>query len=55
MRCAFCGVTFTGTPINQGGDVYCSIECADMAAELSGEESDYFEEDALDYEPYEDE
>lgn len=55
MRCAFCGVTFTGNPINQGGEVYCSIECADMAAELMGEEGGYYEEGALDYEPLEDE
>jgi hypothetical protein len=48
MICAFCGEKFTGKPIKQGGQVYCSIECADMAAEVVSEDEDYYEEDNLD-------
>ena len=49
MNCAFCGEGFIGRPIRQGEQIYCSIECADMAADVGvDEENDYFEEDSLD-------
>ena len=54
MICAFCGEKFTGKPIKQGGQVYCSIECADMAAEVVSEDEDYYEEDNLDIENLDD-
>ena len=55
MICAFCGEKFTGKPIKQGGQVYCSIECADMAAEVVSEDEDYEEDENLDIENYEEE
>jgi len=55
MICAFCGEKFSGRPIKQSGQAYCSIECANMAAEVVSEDEDYYEEDDLDMEHYEDE
>jgi hypothetical protein len=52
MICAFCGEKFSGKPIKQGGQVYCSIECADMAAEVVSEDEEYYEEDDLDLDNY---
>lgn len=55
MICAFCGEKFTGKPIKQGGQVYCSIECADMAAEVVSEDEEYYEDENLDVDNFEDE
>ena len=56
MICAYCGEEFQGRPIKQGGQIYCSIECADRAAEVVvEEEEDYYEEDPLDLAAAEDE
>jgi hypothetical protein len=44
MICAFCGDKFNGRPVKQGGQVFCSIECADRAAEIGVEEEDFLEE-----------
>jgi hypothetical protein len=49
MVCKFCGEEFPGKPIRQGGFIFCSIECANMAADIGTDEDDeYFEEEALD-------
>lgn len=56
MICKFCGDEFAGRPVKQGSQVYCSIGCADMAAEMSSEEEDeYFDENELDMDVTEDE
>ena len=55
MICAFCGEKFTGKPVKQGGAIYCSIECADMAAEVVSDDEDYYEEDNLDVDNFDDE
>ncbi|MCX6829794.1 MAG: hypothetical protein NT002_11020 [candidate division Zixibacteria bacterium] len=55
MICAFCGEKFMGKPVKQGGQFYCSIECADMAAEVVSEDEDYEEDENLDIENYEEE
>lgn len=47
MVCEFCGGDFEGRPIRQGDQVFCSIECANMAAQIGAEEDDYYEEDVL--------
>ncbi len=39
MRCAECGEKLTGKPIRKGTRVFCSIDCAESAAE------DRFDED----------
>lgn len=39
MRCAECGDKITGKPVRKGTRVFCSIDCAESAAE------DKFEED----------
>jgi hypothetical protein len=44
-----------GKPVKQGGQFYCSIECADMAAEVVSEDEDYEEDENLDIENYEEE
>ncbi len=33
MRCVFCGEEFTGRPVHQDGQIYCSLECADLASQ----------------------
>jgi hypothetical protein len=52
MICAFCGEKFSGKPIKQGGQVYCSIECADMAAEVVAEDEEYYEEETPELDSY---
>jgi len=49
MICAFCGEEFHGRPVFQGGQNYCSIECANTDADVSDEEDEYYEEDPLDF------
>ena len=55
MVCEFCGEEFEGKPVRQAGQVFCSIECADMAAEVGTDDEDYFEEDELDLNPMDEE
>ncbi len=49
MYCAQCGEKITGKPIKQGGEFYCSLECANLAAGIEPEELDegYYEEEAV--------
>jgi len=53
MECAFCGEELTGSPVRQNGHTYCSVDCAEMAAEVGIDEDelelgDEEEEDDLD-------
>jgi len=50
MRCAECGEKIDGKPYRQSGIVYCSLECANVAAgiDVNEEEDDYFEEEPID-------
>jgi hypothetical protein len=54
MICAFCGEKFNGRPVKQAGLAYCSIECANMAAEVGSDEEEYFDEVPLDLESADD-
>ena len=48
LHCANCSEKILGKPVRQGGDIFCSLECANMAAGIDPEENDgYFEEDSL--------
>lgn len=53
MNCAQCGDRIEGKPVKQGGEFFCSLECAYQAAGLNPEEDEeYFDED--DFEGYND-
>ena len=56
MICEFCNEEFTGRPVKQGGQVYCSIACADAAADIGKDYEDdgYYEEDDLELDSYRD-
>jgi len=68
MVCDYCGEEFTGRAVRQGGQSFCSIECADLAAEVDLDDLDadvddgmddsddagYYEEDELDLNPIDD-
>jgi hypothetical protein len=48
MFCAHCAEKITGKPIRQGGEYYCSLECANAASGIATDDSEeYFEEDAI--------
>ena len=48
MICARCKEEFSGKPIRQANEYYCSLECANAAAGTpSDEEEAYFEESDL--------
>ncbi len=48
MVCAHCSEKITGKPIRQGGENYCSLECANAASGIETDDSEeYFEEDAI--------
>jgi len=54
MRCKFCNDEVKSSPIKQGDDFYCSLECANQAAGYASEEEDaYFEEDDITVNLYE--
>ncbi len=44
MICAHCKQKFSGKPTPQGGEMYCSLECADLASGHKDEGEGYFEE-----------
>jgi len=45
MYCAHCNEQFSGKPVRQGGEYYCSLECANLASGIVPDEEDgYFEE-----------
>jgi len=48
MDCVFCGNEITGRPIRQDGQVYCSIDCADTAAEVGADIDEYGMEEVRD-------
>ncbi len=48
MICAFCQAEISGKPIRQGGEYYCSLECANAASGIEADDGEeYFEEDAI--------
>lgn len=48
MRCSFCNDEIPSSPIKQGDEFYCSLECANQAAGYETDEEDsYFEEDDI--------
>ena len=48
MFCAYCNEKIEGKPIKQGGEYYCSLECANLASGIEPEEEEaYFEEEAI--------
>ena len=48
MHCAQCNDKITGKPIRQGGEYYCSLECANLASGIEPEEDEaYYEEDEI--------
>jgi hypothetical protein len=48
MYCAHCGEKINGKPIKQGGEFYCSLECANLASGIEPEEDEeYYEEDEI--------
>ena len=44
MNCVQCGEPIPGSPVKQGDEYYCSLECANIAAGYADEEESYFEE-----------
>ena len=48
MLCSFCGEEIVGKPVKQGGEIYCSLECANQASGIDEEDEGYFEEDPVD-------
>ncbi len=48
MYCAYCNEKIQGRPIRQGGDFFCSLECANSASGVIMEEpEEYYEENEL--------
>lgn len=48
MYCAHCSEKIMGDAVKQGGEVFCSDECASLASGLDlEEENGYFEEDSI--------
>lgn len=49
MYCANCNEKISSSPVKQGDELYCSLECANAAAGYDSleEESDYYEEDDI--------
>lgn len=48
MNCALCNDRIVGKPVTQEGEHYCSLECANAANGLTGEEDEgYYEEDEI--------
>ncbi|MEW6411210.1 MAG: hypothetical protein AB1483_01915 [Candidatus Zixiibacteriota bacterium] len=46
MFCANCGEKIRGKAVNQGGENFCSDECASLAAGIDPEEANgYYEEE----------
>lgn len=48
MLCAYCNEDFSGKPVTQGGEYFCSLECANLASGIAPEErEEYFEEEPI--------
>jgi len=48
MHCAECGDEIKGKPVKQDGEMYCSLECAYLAAgDDPDAEDDYYEEEPV--------
>jgi len=48
MECVFCGEEFEGKPIRQGGQIYCSLECAETAREIDSDEDEFSLDEPVD-------
>ena len=57
MICEFCGEEFAGRPVRQGGQIFCSIGCADAAAEvgIDDDSEGYYEEEEPEFDSFDDE
>jgi hypothetical protein len=54
MFCSQCNEKIEGKAVKQGNELYCSLECANLASGVEPEETeDYFDEDGAE-EFYED-
>jgi len=48
MHCAFCSEEIVSMPVKQEGEMFCSLECANMASGIESEEPEgYYEEDEI--------
>jgi hypothetical protein len=48
VYCALCNERIVGKPVTQESEHYCSLECANAANGLTGEEDEgYYEEDEI--------
>ena len=47
MQCMICKDEINGRGIKQGGEYYCSLECANQNSGLKPETEGYFEENDL--------
>ena len=52
MYCAYCSEKIRGVPVKQGGDFFCSPECASLASGIDPEDPD--NEDLFDSEEFDD-
>ena len=55
MKCSNCYEELNSSPIKQGAEFFCSLECANLAAGYeTDEELSYFEEDEISKDLYND-
>ena len=55
MLCAFCNEKINSNSIRQGGEMFCSLECANLATGYdTSKEEGYFEEESPMLEHFED-
>lgn len=47
MNCSQCGDEITGRPVKQGGEFYCSQECANQASGHNKDQDSFYEESDL--------
>ncbi|HOP06270.1 MAG TPA: hypothetical protein PLF13_03160 [candidate division Zixibacteria bacterium] len=48
IYCSYCSEPINGKPINQGGEYFCSLECAHRALGIDTDEPDaYYDENEL--------
>ena len=47
MNCSQCGDEITGRPVKQGGEFYCSLECANQASGHNEDQDSFYEESDL--------
>ena len=48
MYCSYCSAEITGRPIAEGGEYFCSLECAHLALGIETDEPEaYYDENEL--------